>query len=495
MVRARLGAVAWPALVVTLITAGAFAQRVSLALGDGLPLGDGGMFYAVIEQIKAGGYRFPDYVSYNETEIPFAYSPLSFYAAAVLSDITGLDSLTILRFLPMIVSCLTIPAFYLMAKAILKREDVSLLATAFFATHASFAKLIMGGGLTRSFGLLFAILAIYHLYHLTRDDATPRRALLTALFMTLTVLSHPEMAWLVALFYAVILCAFTRSWRDLLYPIGVVLLCLALTAAWWGIVLERHGIEPYLGALDSGNANALTPLGLLAIPLSRRWLLPALLVASIYFGGRNVDFPEGIAVAILLGSATSWILPRLRFGDSEAPAGTRALRALGHAGAAVGVIFMAAIWLGQTNDAIGSWLGRPAGEADSFAWIKQMTSEESRFVVIADTDEWGYDHTGEWLPELTRRQSLTTVQGSEWLRGAEGYPAAKANYQSLRECVTEGTSCLEAWSPVQKVAYTHVYITKDVCCVALRESLAGTDGYALVYDGVGAQVYERLNPP
>ena len=494
----RLQEVAWPAVIVALITLAAFTQRLYLALGDTLPLGDGGMFYAIIEQIRANGYALPNFVVYDEIDIPFAYSPLTFYVAALISDVFAIDSLEVLRFLPLIVSCLTVPVFYVLAKSILRRVDASLVATAFFAVHSSFVQLIMGGGLPRSFGLFFAILALYHLYRLTKDDARPRRALLAALFMALTVLSHLEMAWLVALFYVVMLCAFTRSWRDLIYPAGVAVLSLALTAPWWGIVVERHGLEPYLGALDSGAARSMAPIGLLALPLSRRWFVPALLVASLYFGGRNVDFSLGISAALLLGSLSGWLLPRLRPQRSLGSMRTRVLRGLETTGAAAGVLFLAAMAVSITNstlNAVDAWSGRPPGEAASFEWIRDNTPVDSRFLVIADTGQWGFDHTGEWLPVLAERHNLATVQGREWLRGAEGYPAARARYEDLRRCVTADVACLEAWRPVQDVDYTHVYITRDDCCLALRESLAAAPGYALAYDGPGAQVYERLNPP
>jgi Dolichyl-phosphate-mannose-protein mannosyltransferase len=495
IVRTRLEAISWQVVIVTLITAGAFVQRLHLVLGDSLPLGDGGMFYAVIEQIKANGYRLPGFISYDEIRIPFAYSPLTFYIAAGISDVLGIDTIEVMRFLPLIGSCLAIPAFYLLAKAILQKADASLVATVFFAAHASFVKLIMGGGLTRSFGLCFALLALYHLYRLTKDDPTPRRSLLASLFMALTVLSHQEMAWLVALFYLLFLCAFTRSWRDLVYPVAVATLSLTLTAPWWGIVLARHGIEPYLAALHSGTGSTLVSIGLLAVPLSRRWLVPSLLIASIYFGGRNVDFPLGISLALIAGAVSGWFLPRLRSQEALESVRAKALRLIPTTGAAAVVLILAVLFLSLTDVAIGTWVSRPPGEAASFDWIRDRTSTDSRFVVIADTDQWGYDHTGEWLPTLARRLTLTTVQGREWLQGAEGYPTAKARYEALRTCVTADTVCLEAWQPVQNVDYTHVYITKDDCCVALRESLERSDGYSLVYDGPGAQIYERLDPP
>ena len=101
------------------LTLGIAVRAVPIATGDGFPLNDGGMFYVMVEDLKAAGYALPEYTSYNGGDIPFAYSPLPFYLAAGLSDLGGWDTLDVLRFLPLLFSILTIPAFYLLARAML----------------------------------------------------------------------------------------------------------------------------------------------------------------------------------------------------------------------------------------------------------------------------------------------------------------------------------------------------------------------------------------
>lgn len=63
-----------------------------------------------------------------------------------------------------------------------------------------------------------------------------------------------------------------------------------------------------------------------------------------------------------------------------------------------------------------------------------------------------------------------------------------------------GVQCLDAWSQVHGISYTHIFLPKgpgdDVpdnqwCCWSLRESLRNDPGYVVIYDGPGATVFAR----
>ena len=70
------------------------------ALGQGFPLNDGGMFYAMVEDLRAAGYALPAETSYNGGDIPYVYPPFSFYVAAVLVDLGGWSLTTYSGFSP-----------------------------------------------------------------------------------------------------------------------------------------------------------------------------------------------------------------------------------------------------------------------------------------------------------------------------------------------------------------------------------------------------------
>src|SRR5688572_14528043 len=156
------------------------------------------MFYAMARDLQHSGYQLPEFTSYNSGEIPYTYPPLGFYAAALLDDLTPLSMLEVFRWLPLIATCLTIPAFYLLARSMLTSR-VALIAAvlAFALIPRSFMWLLMGGGVTRSLGFFFAILALYCVRQLyTKRDRSflPWATGLSAL----TVLSHLETGWFLA---------------------------------------------------------------------------------------------------------------------------------------------------------------------------------------------------------------------------------------------------------------------------------------------------------
>ena len=49
------------------------------------PINDGGMFYVMIADLRANHILLPAFTSYNHLSIPFAYPPLSFYVAGLIS--------------------------------------------------------------------------------------------------------------------------------------------------------------------------------------------------------------------------------------------------------------------------------------------------------------------------------------------------------------------------------------------------------------------------
>ncbi len=95
-------------------------------------INDGGMFFAMIEDIQANHFLLPAFTSYNHLNIPFAYPPLSLYLGALLSA-PGIPTADIVRWLPPIVSSLSILAFYWMASRMLGSRPTAALATVAYA--------------------------------------------------------------------------------------------------------------------------------------------------------------------------------------------------------------------------------------------------------------------------------------------------------------------------------------------------------------------------
>ena len=146
-------------LLITLF--GIFVRIIHIWTAD-FPLNDGGLFYVMTRELIENNYWLPKFSSYNSLNIPFAYPPFPLYLAALITNLGGLDGLVVVRFLPTLISLFTIPIFYLLSRDITSSTTQALFATVAFAfVPRSFVWLIMGGGLTRAPGYLFALLYFY----------------------------------------------------------------------------------------------------------------------------------------------------------------------------------------------------------------------------------------------------------------------------------------------------------------------------------------------
>ncbi|MCH8137728.1 MAG: glycosyltransferase family 39 protein, partial [Proteobacteria bacterium] len=129
----------------------------------------------MIEDLRANSYVPPAFSSYNGGEIPFAYPPLGFYLGALLSALPGIDTLRALQLLPLAASTLTVAAVYPLARRLLRDDRTALLAVLAFALlPRAYNWEVMGGGVTRGVGLLFAVLALSALYDVyARNERRP----------------------------------------------------------------------------------------------------------------------------------------------------------------------------------------------------------------------------------------------------------------------------------------------------------------------------------
>ncbi|HVX30210.1 MAG TPA: glycosyltransferase family 39 protein, partial [Nitrolancea sp.] len=185
--------------------------RIGPVLMSSFPLNDGGMFMQAIIDLRHANFRLPDSLNYNGLPIAYAYPPLGFYIAGLTAAATNASLVTILRIIPALFSLLTLGAFMLLAHDILrKRESVVIASLAFALVPRSHNWEIMGGGLTRSIGFFFAIIAIWQAYRLyTQRSRTT--LILTALFGALACLSHLEMGMFVAFSAALLFVLYGRN--------------------------------------------------------------------------------------------------------------------------------------------------------------------------------------------------------------------------------------------------------------------------------------------
>jgi hypothetical protein len=526
-------------LLGTAIVLGVLVRLLPVLRFD-FPLNDGGLFYQMALELQRAGYAIPDVTSYNGDHIPFAYAPFGFYIAALLGR-TPEGILAAVRWIPAIVTVLGLPAFVLLARRLLPNERTVIAATfAYALLPRAFVWMIMGGGLTRSFGMLFTVLALWQANLLYTTRAW-RHALPTALLASLTVLSHLGTAPFLVASIALMWLAYGRDRHGVLASLAVGAITIALTAPWWGAVVAEHGLAPFQAAQASGGsvlsgsaarwsvrlALARLTLGITGEPLfpliyvagmlgalveitRRRWLLPGWWLLIVFADIRAPGTYSAIPIAMLAGVAVMEALVPLLRHWHERGAGSHP-RSFTIAGVTVsrwsaGVLAMLvaystfAVLLRSPSIASELNLLKSLDSRDrtAMSWVATATSPQSRVLVITGAP-WAQDRVAEWFPVLAQRHSVATVQGSEWLPNGEFARRVDA-YEALESCASRDVGCAEQWSASRDKPFTHLYVAKTMgkkgiadenCCTAVIASALADPRYRRVYDGPGAAVFER----
>jgi hypothetical protein len=533
--RARALAIEWAPLAAA--TALGLALRASFVLPADFPLGDGGLFLTMVEAVREHGYALPREVAYNGLAIPFAYPPLGFYAGALWADLGGAGAIGALRWVPLLASAATVAAFALLARDLLHSRLAQVVATfAYALLPGAYVWMILGGGLTRSFGLLFALLAVRAVL---RAFTRPQRryVALAAWWSALAVLSHLEAALLVAHSAGLFWLLFGRSratlWRALAIGAGV----LALTAPWSALVVARHGLEPLRAAADtggeplvgvaalllslgsSGAAPVVWPLallGVLACWVDRKLFAPLWLVAIFALNLRSADNYGAAPIALLAGIGTADVLlPALQPARLHASAHAFGRR-LPRLAVAVPGRFQAGVLVLLLLFALGAsvQLGALRAQAltpqqrDALVAVSTTTPPDARVLALATTGDgarrWGWtrDALGEWFPVLAQRRAVVTPQGQEWL-GTHG--RAVAAYRDVHRCVHQDIACVETQAARHGVTFDHVLLPRlpsdaaasalgtrpPICCPELEAALASDPRYERVFDLAGGTLFRR----
>lgn len=451
-----------------LILAVVGALRLLPLLAHDWALGDGGLFFIMIGDLIAAGFALPEVTSFQGGIIPFAYPPLAFYLAAALEELLGLARLDVLRLVPWLLTVASVATMYLLAAEVGPTRRHALLAAAFFGSLTGLnVVLSSGGGLTRSAGLLLALLATWAGMRMLRSGRT-RDIVMTALLSGLAVLAHPQAGPFLAIALA---AAWLTRWRT---RQALGRLAFAATGAfllispWIVTVVARYGLDPFRSAAavpgrDPGDSllaylflflltapaiGLLDLLGQVQQALARR---PQLLLWRMGVFGLDLRFSP------ISGAAPTSMLAAHGVLDVLVPA---AWRLAGRGGRELsdarrrrwrGGVVLLALLAGFVPSVVGM-LGAsgPSGalspsQREAMAWVRDATSPGTVTVTIA-TSAWGSDNVSEWFPALSQRASATTTQGLEWtgeLR-AEAQDA-EAELRSCHPTSVDTAACLKDW--------------------------------------------------
>ena len=360
--------------------------------------------------IRNAGFGLPEFSTFNNGNVPFAYPPLGIYLLALIPG----DPITTERWLPLVWSLFAIPGIYLLAKELSDQRHAGMTALIFAAMPVTWA--IEGGGVTRALALTLLLLALWRIAVLIRAPGM-KNAFLAGVPAGAAILAHPAVGF-TGVASAGLLLAFAPSRRGLAFGAVAAIIAAAFVGPWLVMVVSRYGVGAIVAAggshhLDEtlgrlltvgpsaiGTLDFVLPLALFGLVLvvhRREWLLPAWLVLLIVIPGGEGRY-AAIAWAMLAAVGS------LAIADAARNAG--ALRLAASIGFAW--LFVASLVAGsQQFSAI------PADLRSAIVRVGAETAPGTRFAIVTD-DARLEAPLLDWFPALSARISLGTYMGLEW---------------------------------------------------------------------------------
>lgn len=506
--------------------------RIAVPLTSAFPLNDGGLFFSMILDLQANHYVLPAATTYNAASIPFAYPPAAFYFYGILNSSTGIPLLVLMRLLPAIISALSIPAFFMLAQEMLASKAQVALSTLIFAlVPRAFDWLIMGGGITRSMGLLLALLAMRQAYILFSSRSSKSLLPMIAL-SSLVVYTHPE-----ATIHTILTSLLFFLWKGcsrkgLLFLAAIAVGVALVTSPWWLTIITRYGVNPFLAAAkaarqDSYNAfagifvlfrfdfadepyvsliSALGLIGFFYLLAKKKYLLPLWLVVMHTFEPRGGPLFMMIPLAMYAGVAIEQvILPQIRVFNKrltdipENSAGESSNWLEEMLQGRVIKLFIGFVFVyGMMSAYYIAWKIKQDFtltnvDLQAFNWIKSNTPANSRFALITGGLPLR-DSSSEWFPALTGRQSVATVFGYEWVNDGL-FGRRTEEFRNLQSCANQNIDCLDAWTQESGQRFSYVYLhalgESTVADLPLAVYLNDSVNYEVIYKSEEIEIFSK----
>jgi len=387
-----------------------------------MPLGYGGLYALMSEQISANHFLLPSEVPfYGPGGIPFAYPPLAFYVMAFGVQLMDVTTITYLRFAPSIFSSFSLVLVFLIADRIIRSKIAAVIAVVLVVFSPSLYNMhIWAAGVVRGLAFLLMLCGILFL-HLSMEQKGNGFAILAGLFFGLTVLTH----LFYGLFFALWLFIWSGiqlnrlPWKKVFF---IILMSVLLILPWVSLMVARYKWVIFLNAFSSHDNAAFIEV----------ITTPGIL--SEWIGGKFSLFSSNPFSIILIGLGLLYlinlrqvILP-LVFLPME---GSHFIELLGAICIGAGCIAMIrwsarSKWLNYSawgfailvllihvrngipfvvNDA-------PTVDASAFdvaRYVHENIPLDSKYLFVAAQSE------AEWFPYLLRREPFASKWGSEWL--------------------------------------------------------------------------------
>lgn len=475
----------------------------------GFPINDGGMFLQMILDLQASGYSLPSTTSYNFSGIPFTYPPLGFYLVALASQIFGASPILWLVWLPALISAAIVPAFYWFTLKLTASQTKALVAASLYALIPGISDwLIMGGGLTRSLGILFLLFGIGYVYISLREGGT-KNLVISILFSSLAVLSHPEAGLQTVSLCFLLWLIYGRSVRGTGYAFALALGVGVFTSIWWINVLHVHGAAPFASAIQTGIRETLVAslfhtffslqgglpilpvFGLVGVFVATKQgnLLPVLGFFLPFF----VDPRNAPAVAIfflIILSVEGMTFLKAQFDAALNKSPNQQKTVLQNLPAFLFVVLLTyflTVSIGAAKRMAS--LALTEDERATMEWVRENTPPDSKFLLVTNTGQINpmTDAHLEWFPTLAERQSLNTIQGLEWTLGPRFYQYS-LDLIALQTC--RDLECIHRWLAQEEFQADYILLLKKRSLPTLIDSLRDEKTYKVVFDSEEAIIFD-----
>ncbi|WP_232423763.1 ArnT family glycosyltransferase [Haladaptatus paucihalophilus] len=482
---------AWmvPAVLASLVVFAAYL------LTHPYPATGGGLYLAMADAIRDNGYRLPARVPrYTPNGIPFGYPPLAFYVAALARDVLGVGPLALTRFLPGIVTVLTVVPAYLLGREVFadapdRNRRAGLAALVVAVSPAVFKWHLSAGGIVRAPAFLFTVTGLYVGLRLFRTPENPVRwAVAGAVLFGLSILTHPSYPVFFGTSYLVFFVVFDRSVAGLKRGAFVAAGGLLLAVPWWGHIASVHGIGLLTRTAGSrlgiGRGifwfpskflyarrtrflpvwHVLTLVGVVALAVRKRYFLP------LWFAATVVMFPKPrflmlVGAFVVAAAVFDW-LPTIAEAASKRDGistdGGRLPRVslvllllLSTYGVATGGLYAANYGPVPERplhrlqkEPLPSYID--GDDMTAMRWVRERTAADATVLVAGDA--------AEWFPVFTHRTVVASPWGAEWLPPEERERQISI-YRNASACAS--ATCIRQTLDRDDVSPEYVYLTRE----------------------------------
>jgi hypothetical protein len=249
--------------------------------------------------------------------------------------------------------------------------------------------------------------------------------------------------------------------------------------------------EPYLDLLGVFGV-----LGMIYLAVKKEYFIPIMLLVIYLVQPRSAHTVGNIPLALAAGVfITEALLPVfLQLGTANTNRGIKVL------------LFLLVPYLLINSIYQGFMLSQnhvSKGEQAAMQWIKDHTPRESKFLVITAESDPMCDSSGEWFPSLTKRTSLSTLQGQEWLPKNK-FGELLGHRASIQSCINKGVECLNRETGYFGTDYSYIYISTHTPTINCRPSdsslltpsgliasLEGMQGYSIAYRSEQVVLFQK----